>query len=142
MTQTQNRIFDEMAKMFTNAAGMAHGVRQEVETVMRAQMERLLAGLDLVQREEFEVVRDMAQKAREENEALKARLAVLEEALGKDMTVKPAAPRKPKAPKVPTAPEAPPVPQENMALADGTEPAESPRESSQESPKPDESSAS
>ena len=78
MTQTQNRIFDEMAKMFTNAAGMAHGVRTEVETLMKSQMERLIGGLDLVQREEFEVVRDMAQKAREENEALKKRIAALE----------------------------------------------------------------
>ena len=64
MTQTQNRFLDELAKMFTNAAGAAQGVRTEVETIMRSQAERLIADLDLV--------------TREENEALKARIAVLE----------------------------------------------------------------
>lgn len=81
MTQTQNRVLDEIARMFTNAAGAAQGVRQEVETVIRSQAERLVADLDLVPREEFEVVREMASLAREENEALKARIDALEEAL-------------------------------------------------------------
>ncbi len=81
MTQTQNRVLDEIAKLFTNAAGAAQGVRQEVETVIRSQAERLVADLDLVPREEFEVVRAMAALAREENEALKARVEALEAAL-------------------------------------------------------------
>lgn len=83
MTQTQNRVLDEIARMFTNAAGAAQGVRQEVETLIRSQAERLVADLDLVPREEFEVVRAMASLAREENEALKARVAALEDALAK-----------------------------------------------------------
>ncbi len=78
MTQTQNRLLDEIARMFTNAAGAAQGVRQEVETLLRSQAERLVADLNLVPREEFEVVRAMAQLAREENETLKARVAALE----------------------------------------------------------------
>ena len=78
MTQTQNRIFDELGRLFTNAAGAAQGVRQEVETVLKAQAERLIADMDLVTREEFEAVRAMAQLAREDNEALKARLEALE----------------------------------------------------------------
>jgi BMFP domain-containing protein YqiC len=89
MTQTQNRVLDEIARMFTNAAGAAQGVRQEVETLVRSQAERLVADLNLVPREEFEVVRAMAQLAREENETLKARVAALEAQLAK----------KPKAPK-------------------------------------------
>lgn len=83
MTQTQNRIFDELGRLFTNAAGAAQGVRQEIETVLRGQAERLIADMDLVTREEFEAVRAMAQLAREENEALKARLEALEAALSK-----------------------------------------------------------
>ncbi|MBA4208574.1 MAG: hypothetical protein C0454_03505 [Parvibaculum sp.] len=83
MTQTQNRIFDELGRLFTNAAGAAQGVRQEVETVIKGQAERLLADMDLVTREEFEAVRAMAQLAREENEALKARIEALEAALAK-----------------------------------------------------------
>ncbi|HEX7775799.1 MAG TPA: accessory factor UbiK family protein [Parvibaculum sp.] len=83
MTQTQNRVLDEIARMFTNAAGAAQGVRQEVETLVRSQAERLVADLNLVPREEFEVVRAMAQLAREENEALKARVAALEAQLAK-----------------------------------------------------------
>lgn len=83
MTQTQNRVFDEIARLFTNAAGAAQGVRQEVETVIRSQAERLVADLDLVPREEFEVVRAMAALAREENEALKLRVEALEAQLAK-----------------------------------------------------------
>lgn len=80
MTQTTGRIFDEMAKVMTDAAGVAQGVRREVETVMRSQAERMLQDLDVVSREEFEAVKAMAQKARAENEALKARLDALEAA--------------------------------------------------------------
>ncbi len=83
MTQTQNRIFDELGRLFTNAAGAAQGVRQEIETVLKGQAERLIADVDLVTRDEFEAVRAMAQLAREENEALKMRIAALEEATKK-----------------------------------------------------------
>jgi BMFP domain-containing protein YqiC len=78
MTQTRGRIFDDMARLMTDAAGMAQGVRREVETVAKTQMERLLASMDVVQREEFEAVRDMAAAARDENDRLKARIEALE----------------------------------------------------------------
>ena len=81
MTQTTNKLFDDFARLMTDAAGAAQGARQEFETLARAQMERVIRELDLVQREEFEAVREMAQKAREENEALKSRIARLEAAL-------------------------------------------------------------
>lgn len=77
-----NRMLDEFARMMTDAAGAAQGVRREMETVFRAQGERFLNQLDLVQREEFEAVRDMAAKARSENEALKKRLSELEARMG------------------------------------------------------------
>ncbi|MEM8770857.1 MAG: accessory factor UbiK family protein [Pseudomonadota bacterium] len=76
--QTQSAIFDEIAKMMTEAAGAADGVRREAETVMKSQLQRLIADMDFVTREEFEAVRDMARLAREENDALKARLEALE----------------------------------------------------------------
>ncbi len=72
--QTRNPIFDQMAQMMTEAAGAADGVRREAETVFRGQLQKLLSDMDLVTREEFEAVREMAVKARAENEALKARL--------------------------------------------------------------------
>ncbi|HXE68347.1 MAG TPA: accessory factor UbiK family protein [Hyphomicrobiaceae bacterium] len=78
MTQSNNRFLDELAKLMTDAAGAAQGMRREVETLMRAQGERLLRDLDVVQREEFEAVKEMAAKAREENERLAARIAALE----------------------------------------------------------------
>lgn len=81
MTQTSNRLLDEFAKLMTDAAGAAQGVRKEVETIMKAQGERIVAGMDLVQREEFEAVKEMAAKAREENAALSDRIARLEAAL-------------------------------------------------------------
>jgi BMFP domain-containing protein YqiC len=81
MTQTSNRLFDEFAKLMTDAAGAAQGVRREVETIMKAQGERIVAGMDLVQREEFEAVKEMAAKAREENAQLTERIAKLEAAL-------------------------------------------------------------
>ena len=82
MTQTSNRFFDEIGRLMNDAAGAAQGVRREVETVMRHQAERILRELDVVRREEFEAVKDMARLAREENEALKARIAALEAKLG------------------------------------------------------------
>jgi len=81
MTQTTGRFFDEIGKLITDAAGAADGVRKEVETIVRAQAERILRDLDIVPREEFEAVKAMAQKAREENESLKARVAELEAAI-------------------------------------------------------------
>ena len=78
MTQTSNRFFDEMARLMNDAAGVAQGVRREFDTLFRNQAERILRDLDVVQREEFEAVKEMARLAREENEALKARVAALE----------------------------------------------------------------
>lgn len=76
--QTQSAFFDELAKIMTEAAGAADGVRREAETVFRGQVQRLVADMEFVSREEFEVVRDMARAAREENEELKARIEALE----------------------------------------------------------------
>ena len=78
MTTGPNRILDEFAKMVTDAAGAAQGVRREFENLFRTQTERLLNSMDLVQREDFEAVREMAIKAREENAALLARIELLE----------------------------------------------------------------
>jgi BMFP domain-containing protein YqiC len=86
MVQTTNRFFDEVARLMNDAAGVAQGVRREFETLFRTQAERWLRDLDLVKRDEFEAVKDMARIAREENEALKARVAALEAALGKTGT--------------------------------------------------------
>jgi len=86
MTQTSNRLFDEMARLMNDAAGVAQGVRREVETAFRSQAERWLNDLDLVKREEFEAVKEMARLAREENEALKARIAALEARAGQGGT--------------------------------------------------------
>ncbi len=78
MTQTSNRIFDEMARLMNDAAGVAQGVRREVDTVFKAQAEKILRDLDVVSREEFEAVKDMARLAREENDALRVRIEALE----------------------------------------------------------------
>jgi BMFP domain-containing protein YqiC len=67
-----------MARLMNDAAGAAQGVKREIDTVVRNQAERVLRDLDLVKREEFEAVKDMARLAREENEALKARIEALE----------------------------------------------------------------
>jgi BMFP domain-containing protein YqiC len=78
MTQTSNKIFDEMARLMNDAAGVAQGVRREFDTLFRSQAERILRDLDVVKRDEFEAVKDMARLAREENEALRARIDALE----------------------------------------------------------------
>ena len=78
MTQTSNRVFDELARLMNDAAGVAQGVRKEFDTLVRSQAERILRDLDVVQREEFEAVKEMARLAREENEALKGRIEALE----------------------------------------------------------------
>ena len=88
MTQTSNRFFDEVAKLMNDAAGVAGGVRREFDTMMRTQAERILRDLDVVQREDFEAVKAMAQKAREENELLKQRIAALEAAIVKGLADK------------------------------------------------------
>lgn len=89
MANGTNRILDEFAKMATDAAGAAQGVRREFETVFRSQAERLLNSMDLVQREDFEVVREMVVKAREENMILTTRIAALEEKLADKASEKP-----------------------------------------------------
>ena len=82
LTQSPNRLLDEVAKLMTDAAGAAQGVGREVQGLMRAQGERVLRDFDVVQREEFEAVKAMAEKARLENAALEARIAKLEALLG------------------------------------------------------------
>ena len=81
MTQTTNPFLDQFAKLLTDAAGAAQGMRREVETLMKAQGERILRDMDVVQREEFEAVKEMAAKARDENERLSARISELESEL-------------------------------------------------------------
>ena len=76
--QTRNKIFDDISQMMTNAMGVAQGAKTEAETAMKGMMDRWLADRDFVTRDEFDAVRAMAQKAREENDALKARLDALE----------------------------------------------------------------
>ena len=78
MTQTSNRLFDELAKVMTDAAGAAQGVRREVESLVRGQADRVMAEMDIVRREEFEAVKEMAETARRENEALSERISQLE----------------------------------------------------------------
>jgi BMFP domain-containing protein YqiC len=78
MTQTTGRIYDEFAKLMTDAAGMAQGVRREVDTAVRSQAERILRDLDYIKRDEFEAVKEMAVKARDENERLAVLIAELE----------------------------------------------------------------
>lgn len=78
MTAPSSRFFDELAKLMTNAAGAAQGVRKEVDTLVQTQVERVLNNLNVVKREEFDVVREMAEKARIENDKLAARVAELE----------------------------------------------------------------
>ncbi len=78
--QTRNKILDDLSSLMTNAVGVAQGAKTEAETAMKGMIDRWLADRDFVTRDEFDAVRAMAQKAREENEALKARLDALEAA--------------------------------------------------------------
>jgi BMFP domain-containing protein YqiC len=78
MPQARGRIFDDLASLMTNAAGVASGVKREAGTAVRSQVERILAGMNVVTREEFEAVREMAALARDENEELRRRIAALE----------------------------------------------------------------
>ncbi|GHG98976.1 accessory factor UbiK family protein [Pseudodonghicola xiamenensis] len=81
--QTRNKFLDDFSQLMTNAMGVAQGAKNEAETAMKSLMDRWLADRDFVTREEFDAVRIMAQKAREENAALEARIAALEEKLSK-----------------------------------------------------------
>ena len=76
--QSRNKVFDDLSQLITNAMGVAQGAKDEAETAMKGMIDRWLADRDFVTREEFDAVRAMAQKAREENEALKARIEALE----------------------------------------------------------------
>lgn len=78
MTEARGRVFDELGRLMTDAAGAAAGVRREVETAVRSQAARVLSELEVVRRDEFEAVKAMAAKAREENERLAERIAALE----------------------------------------------------------------
>ena len=78
MTQTSNRLFDELARLMTDAANVAQGVRREASTAFRSQADRLITDLDLVRREDFDAVKEMASRARAENERLAERVASLE----------------------------------------------------------------
>lgn len=78
MPQTSSRFFDDFSRLMSDAAGLADGARREVETMLRAQLERLMAGMDIVSREEFEAAREMAALARTENDKLRERVAGLE----------------------------------------------------------------
>lgn len=83
MPQSSNPLLDELAKMMTDAAGAAQGLKREAESVFRSQGERWLREMNVVQREEFEAVKAMAEKARLENERLEARLVALESELAR-----------------------------------------------------------
>ncbi|MEM9031660.1 MAG: accessory factor UbiK family protein [Pseudomonadota bacterium] len=78
--QSRNKILEDVSQLMTNAMGVAQGAREEAETAMKGWIDRWLAERDFVTREEFDAVRAMAQKAREENEALKVRIDTLESA--------------------------------------------------------------
>ena len=78
MPQTQSRFFDDLSRLMTDAAGLADGARREAQTFARTQMERMMSGMDVVGREEFEAVKEMAARARDDNEKLVQRVAALE----------------------------------------------------------------
>jgi BMFP domain-containing protein YqiC len=103
MTQTSNRFFDEVARLMNDAAGVAQGIKREVDTMFKTQAEKWLRDLDLVKREEFEAVKDMARLAREENEVLRTRLAALEAKLAGNPSAPPSQPPPPPADPAPPA---------------------------------------
>jgi BMFP domain-containing protein YqiC len=78
MPQTQSKFFDDLSRLMTDAAGLADGARREAQTFARTQVERMMSGMDIVTREEFEAVKEMAARARDDNEKLAARVAALE----------------------------------------------------------------
>lgn len=83
MPETKSRLADDLSRLFNDAAGIAGGVRREVETLVKSQLDRLLSTMDVVTREEFEAVKQMASNARSEADALARRVADLEAKLGK-----------------------------------------------------------
>jgi BMFP domain-containing protein YqiC len=89
MVEPRGRILDDLARLVTDAAGVAQGVRREAETLARGQLDRLLSGMDLVSREEFEAVREMAARARQDSEALQLRVLVLEAKLAASVATPP-----------------------------------------------------
>jgi BMFP domain-containing protein YqiC len=102
MTQTSNRFYDQFARFVNDAASVAQGVRREAETLFHSQAERFMNGMDLVRREDFDAVREMAARAREENARLEARIAELEAKLGAAASAAPAAkPARPRTRKAP-----------------------------------------
>lgn len=92
MAQTSNRLLDDIARLMTDAAGAADGVRREVETVVKGQIERLLRDMDIASREEVDVLRDMVVAAREQNEQLAIRVKALEAQVEASAGASPAAP--------------------------------------------------
>jgi BMFP domain-containing protein YqiC len=82
MTQKSGRLFDDLSRLVSDASGVAQGVRREAETVLKGQAERLLSAMDVVSREEFEAVKQMAVMARDENERLERRIKEIETKLG------------------------------------------------------------
>jgi BMFP domain-containing protein YqiC len=78
MKQGPNRLFDEFAKLMTDAAGVAQGFRREAESVLRSQAERMMAEMDVVKRDDFDAIKELAINARTENEILQGRIAALE----------------------------------------------------------------
>jgi BMFP domain-containing protein YqiC len=78
MPQTQSKFFDDLSRLMTDAAGLAEGARREAQTFAKTQMERMMSGMDVVTREEFEAVKEMAARARDDNEKLAQRIAALE----------------------------------------------------------------
>ncbi len=99
MSTPPNRMLDELAKLMTDAAGVAQGARREMETVMRSQAERFMGQMDLVQRDEFEAVKAMVVKARQENADLRTEIDAMKTAkpAAKKPAAKKAAPKKPAA---------------------------------------------
>ena len=96
MTQTSNRLFDELARLMTDAANVAQGAQREASTAFRSQADRWINDLDLVRRDDFEAVREMASRARAENERLAERVAALEAKLA-ELAVKDASGAEPDA---------------------------------------------
>ena len=89
MPQTGGRLFDDFSRLMTDASGLAQGLRREIEVAVRGQVERLLAAMDVVSREEFDAVKRMAALARDENERLEKRILALEQKVGTAATPPP-----------------------------------------------------
>lgn len=126
MVQTTNRFFDEVARLMNDAAGVAQGVRREFDTLLRSQAERFMRDMDLVKREEFDAVKEMARLAREENEDLKGRVAALEARIAASPLVAPSpgpapifTPPPPRPGPIPTTMAAPSPPEAPSASATG-----------------------